>query len=340
MGTNDEQHEGLSEEEIAALEDDESEVEGSGGDDDKDLSESDKDADTKSDQDVKDKDADGKDEAGDKKTGTDDVSSTTDDGADTAKKSDDGSGDKTTDGADAGTGDEKEKTAPEQKPFVPKFTGPDKAVVDDLETKVKDAKAKFDDAEAKFDEGEIDYQALDKMKDEWRDVKDEWREAKIKFDVAHSMGEDTDRSKWEWEQDRFYEDFSDFDAKNNATLHSAFIATVNRVIHTPEASKMTDRQVLLKAKEQVEKDLGIASSANSDKSNSEKQAALDKAKKGNADRSKLGADIGGLPAAEDEGTDGTDEFAYLDKLEGEKFELAVAKLSEEQLEKYMDRKEK
>ena len=116
---------------------------------------------------------------------------------------------------------------------------------------------------------------------------------------------------------------------------------MNGIIATEDGAKLTDRQVLTKAKEQVETDLGLTpsdSASSADKSKAaeaKKQAAIAVAKKSNADRSNIAADIGGLPSA-GENVD-TDPFTYLDNLEGEKFQAAIDKLTPEQLQKYEDR---
>jgi fused signal recognition particle receptor len=203
------------------------------------------------------------------------------------------------------------------KPFTPKFTEVDLAELDKLKTALDEAKKKFDD-------GEIDYAKLD-------EVKDAFNEMKWKADFAVESNQNMQEGRWQWEQERFLDD--NWQYRDNRTLNAAFVATVNSIITTDEGKKLSDKEVLAKAKKQVEADLEIIGEG-SKKTEDEKQKAIDAAKKANADRSKIAADIGGLPAAEE--NEDVGEFAYLDKLEGEAYQAAVDKLTPEQLRKYED----
>ena len=240
----------------------------------------------------------------------------------------------------------------EPKPFTPKFTEVDLTELDKLKTALDEAKKKFDD-------GEIDYAKLD-------EIKDAYNEMKWKADFAVESNKNMQEGRWEWEQERFLDDNKDY--RDNKTLNAAFVATVNAVIVTDEGKKMSDREVLVKAKEQIEADLlGIKKPEEEEedefayldklegealqkaidklspeqsqryKASSEtekKRKAIEAAKKAKGDRSKISADIGGLPAAEE--NEDVSEFAYLDKLEGEAYQAAIDKLSPEQLRKYED----
>ena len=204
------------------------------------------------------------------------------------------------------------------KPFVPKFAGVDQEKLDSLKTAMDEAKKKFDD-------GDIDYTKFDQ-------TKDAYNEAKWKADFAQESNQNMQQGRWQWEQERFLDDNKQY--RDNRTLNAAFAATVNSIIATDEGKKLSDKEVLVKAKEQVEADLGITGEGSKQTDDDEKQKAIAAAKKANADRSKIAADIGGLPAAEE--NEDVGEFAYLDKLEGEKFQAAIDKLTPEQLRKYED----
>lgn len=209
----------------------------------------------------------------------------------------------------------------EQKPFVSTFPEIDAAKLEGL-------KAKLDEAQKQFSDGDIDYAELDTAKDAYNELK--W-----KAEFTETSNLNTRETLWKWEQDRFFDDNAKF--RDNTTLNVALVAVVNGIIATEDGAKLTDRQVLSRAKEQVETDLGLIVKDSKDKAKTEekkKQAALAGAKKANADTSNLAADIGGVPSAE-ENID-MSPFAYLDKLEGEKYQAAIDKLSPEQLRQYED----
>ena len=324
----DNEYDGLSDEEIAALKDDD--VDADAGDvGDKPPSESDaKDADDTqpppAGDDAAPKADDKLGEKGDKDKGDiGDKPQKTDAGADKNPDVDPAAegAEKAPDAKPKDEGDSAEKAAiPEQKPFVP--TLPE---VDPEE--LKSLKEALDEAQKKFTDGDIDYAELDKIKDAYNEVK--WT-----ADFAAKSNKGVRETLWQWEQDRFLEDNTRF--QKNTTLNAAFVAVVNVIINTEEGAKLTDRQVLAKAKVQVETDLGMLRGT-PDKGLTEaekKQQAIKNVKKNQGDRSNLSADVGSLPSA-DENVD-ADPFGYLDKLEGEKYQEAIDKLTPAQLQKYED----
>ena len=145
--------------------------------------------------------------------------------------------------------------------------------------------------------------------------------------------------RWKWEQDRFLDDNRTF--RDNATLNAAFVSAVNKIISAKEAEKLSDRDVLIQAKGQVEADvktllsaLAPASDDKDDKAakDDKKDKAVKDAKKASGDRTQIPPDIKDVPAAA-ENTDGN-EFAHLDKLDGEKYQTAINRLTPEQLDRY------
>lgn len=326
MALTDEEKESLSPEEIAAMEEEEGDGDKADAAGDDNSNPADKEGadgkkasgnsssdDSGADKEGDDKiDEDDKGEAGKGKEETDD-----DKGADADKDKKDDDSDADDKGAAKEDDKGAEEASSEHRPFTPKFTGVDQAELDGL-------KGALDEAKKKFDDGDIDYTVFDQ-------AKDAYNEAKWKADFAQESNQNMQEGRWQWEQERFLDDNKQY--RDNQTLNAAFVATVNSIIVTNEGKKLSDKDVLVRAKKQVEADLGIAGVAEK-KIGGEKQKAIDAAKKTNADRSKIPADIGGLPAAEE--NEDVGEFAYLDKLEGEKFQAAVDKLTPEQLRKYED----
>ncbi len=314
-----EDYEGLSDEEIAAIKDEDSSEDNpddnADGSEDKDESGDDSE-DGKGDSEDDDKDSD-KDES-DKDDDSED-SDESDDSGDDDGKSEEDADDKEEDDESEESEEKPEATKETPEPFIPKLPGVDQAELDGLKTK-------YDEAQQKFDDGDIDYAALDKAKDAYNKL--QWKQ-----EVAEEQNQATDSQHWEWEQERFFEDNPQFSAEKNTTLNTALVGTVNRIIATEEGQKMSDKEVLQTAKKQVEKDLGITKQDNTDETEKKRKEALKKAKDAKSDRSKVDTDIGGLPTAEDNTTD-TDEFAHLDRLEGDAYQNAVDALSPAAREKY------
>jgi hypothetical protein len=213
---------------------------------------------------------------------------------------------------------EKEKTD-ETVPFIPQV----KIVEDEEFEKLKVA---FDDAKKKFDEGDINYAELD-------EAKDAYNQAKWKREYAEESNRSIREARWKWEQENFLNDKANKVFLDNETLNVAFVGAVNKIIATEESAKMTDREVLEAAKQKVQKDLGVLKPASdADTKEKDKAEAIRKAKEKNADKTAIPKDLTGVPEAEENIDE--NEFAYLDRLEGDKFQAAIDKLTPAQLERY------
>jgi hypothetical protein len=126
-------------------------------------------------------------------------------------------------------------------------------------------------------------------------------------------------------------------------LKGLLATTVNNMLDNPEDSKLGNDELLAEAQRRVQKEMAAAGfqvvsgnkkTDDADTKDSGK-AALAAAKKAAGNRKSAPANLGDVPAADL--PEGTDEFAYLDNLEGEKYQAAIDKLTPEQLERYEDR---
>ncbi len=147
-------------------------------------------------------------------------------------------------------------------------------------------------------------------------------------------------NRWKWEQDNFLSAEGNISLRDNETLHTAFVATVNKLISTDEGKAMSDRQVLEAAKNKVEKDLGVArTEAGGDETDAQKEArlkqeAIDKAKGKLGDKTEIKPDLTNVPAA-DENTD-VGEFDYVTRLEGDAYQQAIDRMSPAQQARWED----
>lgn len=219
------------------------------------------------------------------------------------------------------------EAASAQKPDTDTIIPPPVAVFKPVDqAKLEAAKTTYEDARKKFDEGEIDYEKFDEAKTAYNELK--WKD-----DLAKEYSASSQESLWKWEQQRFYEENPTF--KSNGTINRAYTATVNHLMGTEEGQRMTDRQLLVEAKKIVDADLGLVKPPDASDPEKARADAVTKAKAQAGDRTAIKPDLGDLPAAGDEAD--RDEFDWLDKLDGAKFQAAIDKLTPEQLERYSAR---
>jgi len=330
-GLTDDDKDGLSEEELAAIEDEDSET--SDGDDGSEPPPGDDDGPPPEDGGDKD-DKDGGDSGADDKDGDDEPSGDKDGkgAADDDGESTHGDGDDTDDGGQVDDGEKETSSRDDiiQQPIVPTLPGVDPSELQQAEDAYKEARKKFED-------GEIDYV-------EYEEVKDRYNRLKWKAEDSQELNTAVRETLWQQEQKRFYDDNPMF--IENPVVNRAFVAEVNRLLAeinqavesgdtSNEMVTWDDRTLLNKAKENLEpglRELIGDRKERRDKHETRREAAREKTKRDLANNPK---DLAGIPEADDNNDD--DEFAWLDKLEGEAFEKALEKLTPAQLERYEDR---
>jgi len=213
-------------------------------------------------------------------------------------------------------------------PIVPKFPEIKPEVLGAAKTKMEELKAKLDDGEPVFEEyqeARDDYKSLLTKKE----IYDEGNKA------AQEAVAEASKQGWAASQKAFLSlsENKDFSPDGNLAKYGAFSAHVNAIIAKKEDANLNDFEVLELAKERTLKDLGIKAEEAPGDTDKKKKKALADAKKQHGDRSKIKDDIGDLPGArDDEGDEG--EFDYLDRLDGEAYQKAIDKLTPEQQDRY------
>jgi len=262
--------------------------------------------------------------------GADDDKGKADDGEgdDDKGKAQDG-GDKGGDqGADEGAGSDKsdagaaENVAPVNSPLFKLDAGADgktlEGIAEELET-----------LDEKFEQGDIalkDYNAQ----------RDALNQAKFRLemykDINEQVANQTVENNWKAAQQEFFAENKEY--RENPVLNAAYAHVVNGLLATEEGKKLTDRQLLTKAKETVEESLGIVREKGKDKGDAGK-AALEAAKRKEAEKGRDNASLSKMLLAESQEIG--DRFDALDKLNGEDFENAIAALSESERKAYARR---
>lgn len=316
MGIKDEDLAGLSDEERAALEDDDDEsdiLKSIAGDDDDDADDDNSSDDGEDDDPADDDDA----------TGT-----ASDDDDDTGAVDDGKAAAGDTSDADPDKGDKTTESAPViAEEFQPEFKA---AVPDDIAAKLTDLDDRTKALMTKFKDGEIELPDFMEQKAELDNEKLQLSISAKQAEWAQQQNTDSREQRWKWEQERFFsQDKAAIykDDKDPIAL-AALNATVKQLASDPANNRRPPGWFLEEADRRVRERFNLGGTA--------KPAAADPAKKAarEPDLSKVPKTLANLPAADIAET-GSDEFAYLDKLDGIALEQALRKLTPEQEARYL-----
>jgi hypothetical protein len=315
----DEEKSMLSEEELAALQDEDDDADDDIDEDEDDADDEDADDEEEGDDEEEDDSA-GDDEAdkdGDKdkdKGKSDDKDKDKDKGKD---------GKKTDDDADDDDGDEPDARMPQYKI--------DEAKVTAAKTTLQGLEQKFTDLRKKFKDGDVDEDEYDQQV---RALNSEERNAQKVIDRAELLTELNQTNKeetWEAAQDRF------FGRKENKIFEDDLVfpmlqTAVNKVRATPAAEGKPYSWVLKQASDMVKQKIGHVDTATLDKRDGKKGKETAAGKELEKRRkAKSGEDIPSLhnkPAADANTDEYTGKFARLSGLKGMELEEAVASMSE------------
>lgn len=189
---------------------------------------------------------------------------------------------------------------------------------------------KIKDLDQRLDDGKIDF---DEYKKELRELEHSRTHEIIRQEIQRSKAEET----WQAEQRAFFaanESLSP--GKANPIVYNAFAGEVARLASDKAWTSRSGADLLAEAKKNVEAAFGLKSE-NKDpepppkkKEKTDGQKAVDIAKKANANQDGLKT-LKDVPAG-DKNTD--NPFDYLDSLEGAEFESAIAKLSPAEMKAY------
>jgi len=306
----------LSDDELAALEEDDDEGNedaNQGGDDEL---ETDDDADTDG----------GEAETDEDESGEDDTSGTDESGEGDAQVDGEAQGEDS-----SGSEDDADKTGAkegEEDKAAPDDTtaGADTSGVDSPVTASDVFKADAAALEQKLDDGEIEYEEYEREKEL---LKEELHRGWSREEFQRQQLE----QQWKAEQEEFFQG-NDY-LRGNPIVYDAFAKEVNRLLNDKAWANKPGEEVLTEAKKAIDSAFGTGKeTAEPEKAQKGKKTpgkkSVDKAKKAGANRQSPKT-LKDVPAA-DHNSDGA--FDYLDDLEGAAFEKAIAKLTPEEMEAY------
>lgn len=305
---------GLSEDELAALEADDDDIDAmkeiAGDDDDEDLD----DAGADDDDDDDDQDGD-EDEAGDAAVEAE------------AKRSAK-PGDAAADDGDAGA-EQDGAGADDDGDGLGEFQSSYKAeAVENFDARMQEFSDSKKALRAQLANGDIDMDAYEDQKDAIVAQEQALREQNLKATIASEQAEQAAQDRWKWEQERFFADKSNA-IYNDALTMGMLDMAVKQLAQDPKNAARTAPWFLAEADKLVRERTG-ATRTEATKTDPKKETEA----KRKADLSKVPKTLSNLPAAELNDT-GTDEFAHLDNLSGLKLEVAIAKMTPAQQARYL-----
>lgn len=178
-------------------------------------------------------------------------------------------------------------------------------------------------------------EALDAKLDEGEISQAEHRKEVRKLEAA-SQNEEISSQQWAAEQSAFFKLNGNYAAKTNPVLWGTLNQEVIRLANDKDNEHLSGIQLLYKAKHNVEKAFKAMFPGQAPaKKDDGKQDAKPKADAKPKVEKKGPKTLAGLPAADSQDTSG-DKFAALDKLDGMDLERALAKMSEADRQAYLE----
>ncbi|MDO6385587.1 hypothetical protein [Uliginosibacterium sp. 31-12] len=195
-----------------------------------------------------------------------------------------------------------------------------------------DLQAKQDELERKFRDGEIEF---DEYKSQDRAVSNQLeqiRAAELKAHIYADQQQQTATQEWQFQVRQFMKqakstDCIDYNA--DAKLQKDLDFMIKALANDPDNAERDAEFFLAEAHKRVLALRGIAPKA----AKADPAAEANRSRKPPVDS--IPKTVGDLPGSSDSDDVGGGEFAHIDKLSGEKYEQALAKLTDEQRARYL-----
>ncbi|WAX26295.1 hypothetical protein [Ralstonia phage p2110] len=201
-------------------------------------------------------------------------------------------------------------------------------VPEDADAKLKGLADKRADLRKQYDDGDITFDELESARDEITKEEKAIERAQLKAEMAAEMQQQQMVNDWNRDVNSFLDANPEYRASD--VRYQALDMMVRKIGGAPEAAKMTGPQVLAKAHEELQKAFGVAAPAKKDEGNG-------KGEKKPPPKVDVPPTLGKLPAAESNDTQGG-KYAALDRLletDPLAHEDALMKLSASERESYL-----
>lgn len=201
-------------------------------------------------------------------------------------------------------------------------------VPEDADAKLKGLADKRADLRKQYDDGDITFDELESARDEITKEEKAIERAQLKAELAAEMQQQQTVNDWNRDVNSFLDANPEYRASD--VRYQALDMMVRKIGGAPEAAKMTGPQVLAKAHEELQKAFGVAAPVKKDDGNG-------KGEKKPPPKVDVPPSLGKLPAAENNDTQGG-KYAALDRLletDPLAHEDALMKLSASERESYL-----
>ena len=212
-------------------------------------------------------------------------------------------------------------------PFTPQYQA---EAVENFDEKMAEITAKKDAIKQRYEDGDITVAEYIDGREEVTNEANALQRQQEKHEMSVEQAQQTGEQRWQWEQDRFFNDEANKGYKDNPLLGAA-IDTAIKTLAGDEANEGKPMSWFLEEADRQVKSLFVPAPVDDGK-------PKDKGKENKArpkpDLSKLPPNLGNLPAAEVADTGG-DEFSKLDRLSGIELETELARMPQAEADRYL-----
>lgn len=194
---------------------------------------------------------------------------------------------------------------------------------ENYEDAVKNLQAQKKELRSKFTDGELDLEEYEEARDKVEQEERVLNEARLKVDLAAEQKRQEQEQRWVWEQENFFSKKANQAYLADPILSNALDFKIKELANNPDNSSKSMKWVLDEADRQVRLRLQVPGG---DKNKAVASASRNYSPPPN---------IGDMPTADINDTADSSPFAHIDRLKGLAREAALAKLTDEEVDRYL-----
>jgi len=218
---------------------------------------------------------------------------------------------------DAATGEEGKDDA-----FIPQYRA---EPVEDYDEKLSGYTKEKSDLRQQFQDGDLTLEEYEEKREAVSRQELDLREQRFKSEFAAEQNQQTAEQRWEWEQEQFFEAKGN-DIYQDELLTAALDTAIKKLAADEANANKKPGWFLKEADRQVRERFKLGKTDETPKPNKRRREI---------DKTDIPPTLSSMPAAEQADPGAEDEFAHLDKLDGMELESELAKMSDEQQNRYL-----